>query len=64
MVFRQVNEVIRREPRRELLRQVHWPRALPDGALLVRDVGGDLYRSPEPGSLDQKSGALLWAFVD
>jgi hypothetical protein len=41
-----------------------WPRVLPDGALLIRDVAGDLYRLPEPRRLDAKSRELLWAFVD
>jgi hypothetical protein len=41
-----------------------WPRALPGGALLIRDVAGDLYRLPEPGELDRRSRQLLWAFVD
>ncbi len=41
-----------------------WPRVLPSGGLLIRDVGGDLYRLPDPTSLDKKSRALLWALVD
>lgn len=41
-----------------------WPRVLPGGALLIRDVAGDLYRLPEPRELDRKSRDLLWAFVD
>lgn len=41
-----------------------WPRVLPSGGLLIRDVGGDLYRLAEPQRLDKKSRALLWAFVD
>ncbi|MGH7616146.1 MAG: DUF1854 domain-containing protein [Gemmatimonadaceae bacterium] len=41
-----------------------WPRALPGGALLIRDVSGDLYRLPEPRALDRASRELLWAFVD
>jgi hypothetical protein len=41
-----------------------WPRALPMGGLLVRDVGGDLYRLPAPQTLDERSRELLWAFVD
>jgi hypothetical protein len=41
-----------------------WPRGLPGGALLIRDVGGDLYRLPEPRLLDAESRKLLWAFVD
>ena len=41
-----------------------WPRRLPMGGLLIRDVGGDLYRLPEPSALDRRSRELLWAFVD
>jgi len=41
-----------------------WPRLLPKGGLLIRDVGGDLYRLPAPSELDAKSRELLWAFVD
>jgi hypothetical protein len=41
-----------------------WPRALPMGGLLIRDVAGDLYRLPSPQLLDARSRELLWAFVD
>jgi len=41
-----------------------WPRVLPGGGLLIRDVAGDLYRLADPSRLDKKSRALLWAFVD
>ncbi len=41
-----------------------WPRLLPDGALLIRDVAGDLYRLESPGLMDERSRELLWAFVD
>lgn len=41
-----------------------WPRELPDGGLLIRDVAGDLYRLPEAMALDKHSRQLLWAFVD
>jgi len=40
-----------------------WPRLLPLGGLLVRDVAGDLYRL-DPPRMDAHSRALLWAFVD
>jgi len=40
-----------------------WPRSLPGGGLLIRDVGGDLYRLMV-GELDKASKELLWAFVD
>src|SRR5687767_1123021 len=41
-----------------------WPRSLPNGGLLIRDVAGDLYRLASPKAMDQKSRELLWAFVD
>ena len=41
-----------------------WPRTLPHGALLIRDVGGDLYLLPEARHMDRHSRDLLWAFVD
>lgn len=41
-----------------------WPRTLPGGGLLIRDVAGDLYRIAAPRALDARSRALLWAFVD
>jgi hypothetical protein len=41
-----------------------WPRALPMGGLLIRDVAGDLYCLPAPATLDARSRELLWAFVD
>lgn len=40
-----------------------WPRALPGGGFLIRDVAGDLYRIPEPEGMDKVSRELLWAFV-
>jgi hypothetical protein len=41
-----------------------WPRTLPNGGILIRDVAGDLYRLATPGTMDKKSRELLWAFVD
>jgi hypothetical protein len=41
-----------------------WPRQLPQGGFLFRDVAGDLYRLSRPARLDRGSRALLWAFVD
>ena len=41
-----------------------WPRTLPNGGILIRDVAGDLYRLASPESMDKKSRELLWAFVD
>ena len=40
-----------------------WPRVLPDGAILIRDVAGDLYRIVV-AEMDRHSKDLLWAFVD
>lgn len=41
-----------------------WPRQVPSGGTLIRDVAGDLYHIGDPASLDKKSRDLLWAFVD
>lgn len=41
-----------------------WPRELPTGGLLIRDLAGDLYHLPDPTTLDEKSRKVLWAFVD
>lgn len=41
-----------------------WPREMPGGALLIRDVVGDLYYVRAPEELDPKSRKLLWAFMD
>ena len=40
-----------------------WPREIPGGGLLIRDVAGDLYLIPDPGAVDRTSRELLWAFV-
>jgi hypothetical protein len=40
-----------------------WPRAVPGGGLLVRDVAGDLFHV-QPESLDAASRKLIWALVD
>lgn len=41
-----------------------WPRLLPSGGRLIRDVGGDLYHLADPKLMDKRSRELLWAFVD
>lgn len=41
-----------------------WPRALREGALLIRDVAGDLYLLGDVKAMDRHSRNLLWAFVD
>jgi hypothetical protein len=41
-----------------------WPRALPNGGLLIRDVSGDLYLLAAPEQMDRRSKDLLWAFID
>ena len=54
----------RQGPRSFQTRLDDWPRQLPHGGLLIRDVTGDLYRLPDPARLDRTTRALLWAFVD
>jgi uncharacterized protein DUF1854 len=54
----------RQGPRSFQTRLDDWPRALPQGGLLIRDVAGDLYHLARPAALDRESRALLWAFLD
>ena len=54
----------RQGPRAFQTRLDDWPRTLPHGGLLIRDVTGDLYHLGRPAVLDRQSRALLWAFVD
>jgi len=54
----------RQGPRSFQTRLDDWPRALPGGGFLIRDVAGDLYHLASPKAMDQKSRELLWAFVD
>lgn len=41
-----------------------WPRELPGGGLLIRDVAGDLYVLRAAENLDARSRKLAWAFLD
>jgi len=51
-------------PRTFQTRLDDWPRTLPHGGLLIRDLAGDLYHLAVPSALDRESRDLLWAFVD
>jgi Domain of unknown function (DUF1854) len=51
-------------PRTFQTRLDDWPRTLPHGGLLIRDLAGDLYHLAAPEALDRRSRDLLWAFVD
>lgn len=54
----------RQGPRTFQTRLDDWPREIPGGGVLVRDVAGDLYHVADPNGLDKRSQELLWAFVD
>ena len=54
----------RQGPRTFQTRLDDWPRTLPHGGLLIRDLAGDLYHLEAPAKLDRQSRELLWAFVD
>jgi len=54
----------RQGPRTFQTRLDDWPRTLPHGGLLIRDLAGDLYHLASPEQLDRGSRELLWAFVD
>jgi len=51
-------------PRTFQTRLDDWPREIPRGGVLIRDVAGDLYHVSDPMGLDKRSQELLWAFVD
>ncbi|HYT64660.1 MAG TPA: DUF1854 domain-containing protein [Gemmatimonadales bacterium] len=54
----------RQGPRTFQTRLDDWPRTLPHGGLLIRDLAGDLYHLAAPEQMDRRSRELLWAFVD
>ncbi len=54
----------RQGPRTFQTRLDDWPRDVPGGGLLIRDVAGDLYHVSDPSALDGASRALLWAYSD
>lgn len=54
----------RQGPRSFQTRLDDWPRGVPGGGYLIRDVAGDLYYISDPASLNERSRDLLWAFVD
>jgi len=62
--IRQWTVETRHGPRRFQTHLDDWPRALPMGGLLIRDVAGDLYRLAAPQTMDRRSRELLWAFAD
>lgn len=41
-----------------------WPREVPGGGYVIRDVAGDLYHVAAPDDLDDRSRRLLWAYVE
>ena len=58
-------EVDTRQGRRRFqTRRDDWPRVVPGGGLLIKDVAGDLFIVSEPEALDRKSQSLLWVFLD
>ncbi len=54
----------RQGPRRFQTRRDAWPRELPSGGHLIRDVAGDVYRVADLDALDERSRELLWALMD
>jgi hypothetical protein len=54
----------RQGPRSFQTRLDDWPREVPGGGYLIRDVAGDLYHVANPRALDSRSRELLWAYVE
>ena len=40
-----------------------WPRTLPDGSIVIKDVCGNLFHIPDTDALDDKSRKRIWAFI-
>jgi hypothetical protein len=40
-----------------------WPREMPDGAILIHDIAGDLYKVADISALDPASRTLLKPFI-
>jgi len=51
-------------PRRFQTKRDDWPRIVPGGGVLIRDVAGDLYYVRKPAALDSRSRELLEVLVD
>jgi hypothetical protein len=54
----------RQGPRRFQTLRDEWPRPMPGGGILLRDVAGDLYLVRDPAKLDRASHAHLWPLLD
>jgi hypothetical protein len=62
--IRTFHVVTRQGARRFQTLRDEWPRPMPDGGILLKDVAGDLYLVPDPKQLDGKSRERLWALLD
>jgi len=51
-------------PRDFMTHRHEYPRSLPGGQILLKDVANDLYLIENPKQLDPKSRKILWAHVD
>ena len=51
-------------PRRFQTARDEWPRDLPSGGFVIKDVAGDLYHVADVKAMDARSRKLLWALVD
>ena len=57
--IRQWKVLTRQGPRTFQTKCDEWPREMPDGSILVRDVAGDLYRVGVVDNLDAKSRGFM-----
>jgi hypothetical protein len=56
--------VTRQGPRAFQTRRDEWPRRVPGGGILVRDVAGDLFHIGDSRKLGRRSRELLATFID
>jgi hypothetical protein len=54
----------RQGPRSFQTKLDEWPRTLETGAVMIRDLSGDLYQIKDPTALDPASQKLVWAYIE
>lgn len=62
--IRHFKVVTKQGPRTFQTKLDEWPREVPRGGYLLKDVSGDLYHIPAPETMDERSQTILWGLVD
>jgi len=62
--IRHFKVVTKQGPRTFQTKLDEWPREVPRGGYLLKDISGDLYHIPAPETMDERSQTILWGLVD